>query len=425
VLLVTLDTFRADHLGCAGNPTVRTPHLDRLARRGRHWPEAITGIPLTTPSHATILTGRSPRAHGVLKNRVRLAESVPTAAEMLAGADVRTGATVSNAVVLGPALGLDRGFDTYEVVVPERFPTSGEGAETTARAASWLAERGGPGSFHWAHYFDAHLPYLPPFPWDRVYDPDYDGPWSRPAEPIQTVFSGEPGSDYDRRDVRHLAALYAGEISFLDGCVGELVRAADDAAGGRATVIVTADHGEGLWEHERYFGHDRLLYETALRVPLLMAGPGAPIVAGRLIREEARTRDLAPTILGLFGLEPDPAMEGRDLRVEPPPTGDDRQFVAESHPSREGSPPRYALRTADRKVIWTPRDRRRQAFDLGADPGERRDLWGADRLARVLADDLELDLRNRPVGRTRTIDDEAGGPDDETRDALRSLGYVD
>ncbi|MBZ0269885.1 sulfatase-like hydrolase/transferase, partial [bacterium] len=111
LVLVTLDTFRADHLGCAGNPTVRTPHLDRLERRGVQWDDAVTAIPLTTPSHATLLTGRLPRSHGLVKNRMRLDASVVTLAQRLAQAGWRTGAVVSSAVVLGPEFGLDRAGD--------------------------------------------------------------------------------------------------------------------------------------------------------------------------------------------------------------------------------------------------------------------------------------------------------------------------
>ncbi len=417
-LLVTLDTLRADHLGCAGHPTVRTPHLDRLERRGVHWRDAVTGIPLTTPSHATILTGRTPRSHRVLKNRMRLGRDVPTLAAELAGAGIRTGAIVSNGVVLGPEFGLDRGFDTYEVMTPARMPASGEGAETTRTATRWIAENGGPGSFLWVHSFDAHLPYLPPAPLDQLYDPTYEGAWHLSAEPVQNVFRDEPGDTFDERDVVHQAALYAAEVTFLDGCVGDLVRAA-----GAAVVLVTADHGEGLWEHDRYFGHDLLLYETSLKVPMILAAGGHPV--RRLTAEAARTRDVAPTLLGLFGIDPDAGMDGRDLLREPPPVGDDLAFVAESHPSRDKAPSLFALRTGDRKVVWKSRRRRHEAYDLVADPAETHDLWGGDPVWEVLAEDLSLDLRNRPVGSTRTIDDEAGGLEDETREALQALGYVD
>jgi choline-sulfatase len=429
VVLVTLDTFRADHLGCLGNPRVRTPHLDRLARGGVLWTEAVTPIPLTTPSHASILSGLSPRAHGVVKNRMVLGPDVETLPEILAANGVRTAAVVSSRVVLGPSLALDRGFNTYEVVDPEERPASGEGEETTQLALSWLEENGGPGSFLWVHYFDAHLPYLAPPPLDELYDPDYAGPWRRPREPIQAVFQ-EPEA-VTNRDVEHIAALYAAEVTFVDHCVGELARELSANPRLAETILlVTADHGEGLYEHERYFGHDIQLYETSLRVPLLLAGAGA---AGRdggavsaIVQEPARTLDVAPTILGLYGLPRGAAMEGRDLLVDPAPRGDAEQLVAETHPSREKAHALYALRTEQHKVIWKPRERRHEFYDLERDPGEREDLAAeGGKVFSALRGDLDIDLRTRPHGEPRTIDEERGGADDATREALRSLGYVD
>jgi arylsulfatase A-like enzyme len=424
---VTLDTFRADHLGCGGSADVRTPHLDRLARRSLHWFDAVTGIPLTTPSHATILTGRSPRSHGLLKNRMRLPEGVTSVAEILKASGYRTGAVVSSRIVLGPEFGLDRGFDEYEVVEPDRYPGSGEGARTTEAAVDWLAERGGTGSFLWVHYFDPHLPYLPPDPFDRLHDGDYDGPYHRTAEPVQQIFH-DAEADVDLRDIRHQAALYAAEVSFVDRCVGGLVRAREQARGvpesaREDVLLVTADHGEGLFEHNRYLGHDLLLYETSLRVPLLLAG-----ATGRrpgLVKEGARTRDVAPTLLGLTGIDVPPEMEGRDLLRDSPPAGEDALFVAESHPSREKASSLYAIRTEEHKLVWYPRQRRKEGYDLVRDPGERNDLYGTEPFWDVLFGDLGLDLKRRPVGRPRTVDEETGGADAATREALRSLGYVD
>jgi len=416
LILVTLDTFRADHLGCAGNPVVRTPHLDRLARRGLQWTEALSPIPLTTPSHATILSGMSPRSHGLLKNRMALRESVTTLAEVLAADDWRTGAVVSSPTVLGREVALDQGFDTYEVVVPEEWPASGEGARTTDVARAWLDESGGPGSFLWVHYFDAHLPYLPPAPLDRLYDPDYAGLFVRPTDPVQEQFHE---GEVDPRDVAHLAALYAGEVTFLDRCVGRLLRA--DAARD-AVVLVTADHGEGLWEHDRYFGHDLLLYDTSVRVPLLLAGT---TTAAGLRRDPARTMDVAPTFLALADLPRGAAMEGRDLLHDPEPEGDERTLVLETHPQREKSAAIFGIRTDGEKVIWVQRERRYEYYDLAVDPAEQHDLGeDAPERFRMLAGDLDIDLRERPPGHPRTLDEERGGMDQETRDALQSLGYV-
>jgi arylsulfatase A-like enzyme len=395
LILVTLDTFRADHLGCSGNPRIRTPEMDRLARRGIQWSEAMSAIPLTTPSHATILTGLSPRAHGILKNRMVLDSSRVTIAETLTRSAYRCDAIVSSRVVLGPEFQLNQGFEQYIVVDPPVHPASGQGAQT-ARAAADLITQSEPGLFLWVHFFDAHLPYFPPPPFDELFAEDADS----------------------------MASLYAGEISFLDRCVGEIARAAERSPAAASTsILVSADHGEGLGEHDNYYGHDIQLYETSLRIPMILSGAAAR--EPKLRREPARSMDIAPTILGALRVSKT-AMEGRDLLNDRAPTGDAATLIAETHPDRSKATPLYALRADEHKVIWEPRFNRREYYDLTQDPAERSNLAGEiTPFLKILGEDLELDLRNRPVGRTQTIDELKGGADEATREALRSLGYVD
>lgn len=396
LVLITLDTFRADHLGCSGNPMIRTPQMDRLARRGAQWCEAMSAIPLTTPAHATILTGLSPRAHGILKNRMVLDSSRVTIAETLSRSGYRCDAVVSSRVVLGPELQLNQGFERYDVIDAPTHPASGQGQQT-AGAASKILEQSEPGLFLWVHFFDAHLPYYPPAPYNRLF----------------AVAADSMGS------------LYAGEISFLDRCVGEIAHAVERLPQAASTsILVTADHGEGLGEHDDYYGHDIQLYETSLRIPLLFCGAAAG-ASPRLTREPARSMDLAPTILGALEVSKT-KMEGRDLLHDPPPTGDAATLIAETHPDRSKATPLYALRDDEHKVIWEPRYGRREYYNVLQDPEERRNLAGAiTPLLKILAEDLELDLRNRPVGKTQTLDELKGGADEATREALRSLGYVD
>lgn len=423
LLLITLDTFRADHLGCAGNPAVRTPFLDRLERTGRHWPEAVTAIPLTTPSHATVLTGLSPRGHGLVRNRMRLDPAVPTLAGTLRDAGWRTAAVVSNRTVLDPELGLNHGFGTYDVVEPQRRPASGEGARTTAAARAALdALPAGAPWFAWIHYFDPHLPYVPPAPLDRLYDPGYSGDLSMDRYRVvqEQLHNGE---DADPADVRHLAALYAGEITFVDRSVGQLLRATHDA---HPIVLITADHGEGLYEHRHYFGHDILLHDPAVRVPMLLAGPlpGEP-TPGPLRPEPAQTLDVTPTLLSLAGLEPSAALEGRDLVGEAPRRGTEGRMILETYPDEEKAAPSFGLRSPEGKIIWSAVDGV-EAYDLVADPAERANLAASE--PEPLPDlhaALMADLQHRPPGKALTIDDERGGLDAETRAALESLGYVD
>jgi arylsulfatase A-like enzyme len=422
IVLVTLDTFRADYLGCAGNPLVRTPHIDRLARGGTHWSEAVTPIPLTTPSHASILSGLSPRAHGVLRNRMRLPEHIATLPELLQKHGFQTAAFVSSVLVLHPELGLNQGFDTYQVVETE-LPASGEGADTAQRAQAWLrAERKDGDSFLWVHFFDAHLPYLPPSPLEKLYDTTAPSEGAARLQDSKTVQALGDSLDASPQDVAHLRALYASEVTFVDRCVGEVFQEALLAPGGETSFVLTSDHGEGLFEH-RYFGHDKQLYDTSLRVPCILAGGQIP--RGRVVREPARTFDLAPTILGLCGLPRAESMEGRDLLLDPPPSGEALLFIAETYPSSSKSSPLYALRTQSHKVVWEPRWKAWEFYNLVSDPGETKRLPAEDsRELQDLAGDLELDLRNRRVGRLETIDDERGGQTEHVKQALESLGYL-
>jgi arylsulfatase A-like enzyme len=222
-------------------------------------------------------------------------------------------------------------------------------------------------------------------------------------------------------------ARYAGEISFLDGCVGGIARALEARRDSEA-LLVTADHGEGLGEHGGYFGHDILLYDTAVLVPFLFTAFGdaaaMPPPARGIARDAAQTIDVAPTLAGLARLTPEAAIEGRDLLRERGGAESDTLWF-ETHPDPTKSAPRYALRTATTKVVWRPDDERAEFFDLALDPGETRDLGaqaGADQ--RALAAALLARLQSRPARSGRTVDDERGGVDDATRRALESLGYV-
>ena len=218
VVLITLDTFRADHLGCAGNPVVRSPHLDRLARRGVQWSEAVTAIPLTTPSHATILSGMSPRAHGLLQNRMRLKPSIETLAELMSAGgirDRRRGVEPARAGAGARARPGFRRLSRRSAASPRLGPTeprrpgprsSGSGTgPTTLSSGCTTSTR-------------TFRTFRPP-PLDRLYDADYDGPFERldDRRTLQDLFA-ESDSVTDR-DVRHVVALYASEVTSLDRAV--------------------------------------------------------------------------------------------------------------------------------------------------------------------------------------------------------------
>jgi arylsulfatase A-like enzyme/Flp pilus assembly protein TadD len=398
VVLLTLDTTRADYLGCYGGAA--TPALDGLAARGVLWLDALTPSPLTLPAHASLLTGLEPPEHGLRDNGVAvLGVSVPTVATVLADRGWDTAAFVASRV-LDRRFGLDRGFDVYddrmaaEVLGEYGYPERDAEAVTDA-ALAWLAERAPavrsrgdataaakakavPPFFLWVHYYDPHAPYRPPAP---------------------------AGSSDEAR--------YRGEIAYMDAQIGRLLAALPEDA----LIAAVADHGEALGEHgER--AHGIFLYQASLHVPLIVAGPGEP--KGAEVPGTVSARRLAPTLLRLAGALPPegmaPPLPGLAGPGEPPPA--EAVYSETLMPlSAYGWSPLEALTDGDWRVIVAPRP---ELYDLGADPGESANRIDDRRpVARRLRDELAARKEGfaaRPAA--------PAPPDPELEAALRSLGYA-
>jgi arylsulfatase A-like enzyme/Flp pilus assembly protein TadD len=379
VLLVTIDTLRADRVGAYGARDARTPHLDALAGRGVLFEEALSSAPLTLPSHATILSGLDPVHHGVRDNGTYVfPEGRDTLATLLKAQGHATGGFVG-AYVLDRRFGLARGFDAYDDVIERRQ----EGASVLESerpcdavvdaATAWLTGVKRP-FLAWVHLYDPHAPYDPP-------------------SPFREQFAGRP---------------YDGEIAHADACVGRLLAALPDAQ--RTLAVVLSDHGEGRGDHGEST-HGLFVYQSTLRVPFIMAGPGVP--AGRRIAGMARTVDVVPTVLGRLGLDVPHGLDGTDLLSGAPPS---RESYAETlYPLSLGWAPLFSLRVGALKYIDAPRA---ELYDLAADPREAHDVASARpadvaRLRQALA---ALRKDDRPqAGRTA---------DAETAERLRALGYA-
>jgi arylsulfatase A-like enzyme/Flp pilus assembly protein TadD len=386
LLLVTLDTVRADRLGAYGYGLAQTPAFDKLAREGVRFDNAVAAAPLTLPSHATILTGRLPVRHGLRRNGAgRLPHSVETLATRVQAAGYRTGAFVGS-FVLARRYGLDQGFAVYDDELPRDARAAGSvaerpGAQVVDHALAWLAEAQGRPSFAWVHLYDAHAPYEPPDPFRARHPDPYDG-----------------------------------EIAGVDAQLARLVGAIE--ASGRAersVVAVVADHGESLGDHGE-LTHGLLLYEPALRVPLVIRAPGL-LAAGRSVREPLSLADLAPTLAGLLGLSFGEGSDGRDLSrpltrgLEPPPA---EVYAETEYPRSFGWAPQACLRRAGLKYVEGPR---RELYDLAADPREASNRAAFDprivELERGLAE-----LRRAAVSAAPVAEDAVA------RERLASLGYV-
>jgi choline-sulfatase len=350
LVLVTIDTLRADRIGAYGNKSVETPHLDALARDGARALDASVPAPLTRPSHVTLLSGLYPAEHGIRDNvSTALREDVPTLAERLKSAGFTTAGFVSS-VVLSRQSGLGRGFDTYSDhfdVGPGDDDTrpldsiQRRGDLPTAEAIAWLETKRDSRKFVWLHLYDPHDPYEPP-------------------EPYASRYAGRP---------------YDGEVSWSDELVGRLDEALSRLGIRDETLlVVTSDHGEGLGEHGEDT-HGYFVYESSLAVPLLLRGPG--IVPGLELRTTTRSVDLAPTVLDLLGVPfgARAPMSGRSLaatlRGGPEPPLEATYAESLTPLLHYGWSDLRTLRDGRFKYILAPRP---ELYDLKDDPGETRNL---------------------------------------------------
>ena len=388
VLLITIDTLRADALGCYGNAAVETPWIDRLAAGGVRFAQAHAQNVMTLPSHANILSGRYPFDHGVRDNSgFRFPRGTETLATLLAAHGYRTGAFVS-AFPLDSRFGLDRGFEVYDdqlgdpetrtaFLMPER-----PGARTIEAAQKWRTAQGTARTFTWLHLYEPHFPYAPP-------------------EPFAS---------------RYARSLYHGEVAYADTLLGPvlepLLRAGAD---GRTLVVLTGDHGEGLGEHGEKT-HGIFAYESTLHVPLILYAPR--LFGPRAVMDRVRHIDLLPTVLDALGLDAPGGLPGRSLlplaagRVSAAPSS---YFEALSSSVNRGWAPLTGLARDRLKFIDLPIP---EIYDLEADPHETRNL------ATLRTQDLDTlrgqlaRMRVDDHGLTRTTESA------ETREKLRSLGYV-
>jgi len=402
VLLVTLDTTRADFLGCYGRASARTENLDRLAAGGFLFENAIASNPVTQPSHATILTGTWPMLHGVRDNTLfHLPEERSTLAEILARHGYRTGAAIGG-FPLVRGFGLDQGFELYDdrlatvrqdhrgFAARRRRPTwydERPAGHVNDAILPWLRSLGDEPFFVWLHYWDPHEPHIAPEPW-------------------ADLFAHDP---------------YQGEIAYADQSLGTILRQLEASGEDRRTlIVVTADHGEGRLEHGE-MTHAFLAYETTLHVPLIFKVPG--LQGGRRTPETVGTVDVVPTVLDLLGFAIPGDVQGRSLAPLMRGHGGDheRPYYAESLSPRlsHGYGELRALYLGPYKYIHGPRP---ELFDLAADPRELDDLSAERpeerrRLEAELADFVARHAGAEAASAVHQVDD-------ETRRRLEALGYL-
>ncbi|MBE3129441.1 MAG: sulfatase-like hydrolase/transferase [Acidobacteria bacterium] len=399
IILVTMDTTRADHLGCYGYQGVSTPNLDALAGRGVLFEQAATAAPLTLPAHSTIMTGMYPTYHGVRVNgNTALSDEQTTLAEVLSAQGYQTGAFIG-AFVLDGRWGMKQGFQHYD----DQFDLKkykhldlGEvqrpGNEVMDAALAWLdGEKANP-FFAWIHLYDPHVPYAPPEPY---------------------------ASEYARRGP---AGPYDGEIAFMDEQIGR-VTAWLEANGltGKTIIVLVGDHGESLGSHGEGT-HGYFVYDYALHVPFLAVTPFEGL-RGKRVPSQVSTADVFPTILDLVNVPSPVKVQGRSLvpRMFKPERKDDVPAYGESMaPNLQfGWSALHALRTAQYKYIEAPRA---ELYDLVRDPDEQMNLLPqSPDVARRMKSELDRLMTATSIGAPTP---QAANLDKETMERLSALGYV-
>jgi choline-sulfatase len=393
ILLITLDTTRADHLGCYGYRLAKTPYLDGLAREGIRFARVYCPAPVTLPSHLSILSGLYPVAHGVRNNGHHLPSGIKTLTEILKGRGYATAAFVSSFSV-DSRFGIDRGFDVYDDTFQAQASLKSANAERRAeetfnRFSRWLEDNSGKRFFAWVHYYDPHLPYEPP-------------------PPYKEEFSGR---------------LYDGEIAYMDNYVGAVLDRLETKGILEKTVIIVAgDHGEGLGDKVE-IGHGIFLYEVSLRVPLIFHNTKI-FPRPRVSESQARLVDVAPTILDLIGLKDEAAgMQGQSLAPRlKGKAGKDLDSLIETFLPREsfGWSELVGIISGPWKFIQAPRP---ELYDLKSDPEEKKNLYDLEaNKSAALKTKLESELLRLSAG--SKVSGEPATARAEDLEKLRSLGYV-
>jgi choline-sulfatase len=404
VVLIVVDTLRADHLGAWGHPRDTSPHLDRFAARSRRFARAWSQAAWTTASVGSLMTSAYPTALGLEEEHSVLQDDAWTLAEALAAAGLDTAAVVSH-WFCADEYGFGQGFDTFDDShVLGHVGVSSE--RVTDAGLAWLDQREGQAPFFlWLHYFDPHFAYTLHDGHDFAPDSEYAGPVRD-----EMRFSQLSELALEPPDVAQLQRLYDSEIAYTDRQIGRVLDRLDELGlTDQTLVIFTADHGEEFLEHGR-LGHGKTVYEEMIHVPLIV---GCPHWEPGVVDVPAANLDIFPTALACLGL-PEPAgLEGRALGPAVP--------APRTVFSQTGKRNRIlAARSGDLKLI---RDRggNVELYDLAADPGEQRDL--SERAPPGLAPlAAELDVFRRRLRKSANLP-VRNQPSAELRDQLEALGY--
>jgi arylsulfatase A-like enzyme len=440
VVLISIDTLRPDHLGCYRYERDTSPNIDQLAADGALFETAVSSTSWTLPAHCAMFTGLSDTVHGCVEMDRRLADSRVTLAERLKAAGYATVGFFSGPA-LHPVFGLGQGFDNYVdctsyanltvKVADAGQPLDGGVVESESNADitsprvyqqvhAWLQQNQRRPFFMFVHMWDVHFDFIPPPPYDRKFDPDYQGtvtgegffidPSINPAMPA--------------RDLEHIIALYDGEIGWTDEHVGKILADLDKLKlRDKTVVMLLSDHGEEFFEHGRK-GHRQTLYDEVIRIPLIVRYPGH-VPAGLRVRRQARMIDVAPTLLDLVGMPAPTNVMGHSL--VPLFSGGELSgdTLAVSELFSVGRELR-SFRRLDSKMIYNEQTKGASFFSLLEDPRERNPLTqtGNPTVSRLSADARQALERLESFRHALPAETLPPKLTENVRRQLESLGYL-
>ncbi len=415
VILVSVDTLRADHLGLYGYDRPTSPTIDALAEGGVIFEDVTSPSPWTLPAHGSMLTGLYPSRHGLKSHEQYLPSRLPTLGSILSSNGWATAAVV-NSHNLGPNFGLDRGFQQYRYVeeTADRIePTT----PVTEQAMAWLGESRPQPFFLFIHYYDVHTDYRSLPEYEKTFAEPYEGIADGTTAQLAAFRGGK--ITLDENDARHLINLYDAGIRQMDDELGRLLTFLEKEGLWKETLLVlTSDHGEEFGEHGDYL-HGRSQFQEVVRVPLLFAGPS--VTGPRKIQTPVSLVDLVPTLLDLVGIEIPGGLDGVSLlsSIEEGESIGERFLFGEADHNNVEHDMTRAVRRRDLKLHYNRVTRAHQLFDLGEDPQEHRDVSGErDGVAQEMLAELRRFMEVEGAKAPRRV------LSPEEIEKLRSLGYI-
>lgn len=390
IILVTIDTLRADHLSCYGYKQITTPAIDALSREGVLFEKSVSQEPQTNPSHWSILTSKYPTAHGSLINGHTVNKNDFNLAELLLKKGYRTAAFVSS-YVLDSSFGFDAGFQEYDDefhilrgisklgsfkvfekigLFDKNNSFERRGDQTNKRVFHWLEQKSRSPFFLWVHYFDPHAPYNPPAPYHSKFDPAYQGRFKEDFN----FDSLSKKMSYSEGEITHIKALYDGEINFIDAQIHNILNKLRELnLYDNSIIVLTSDHGEDLMENGS-FGHGDALFDTSIKVPLIIKFDKSEF-SNRRVKDQVQSIDIMPTLLERLNQKAPKELQGNSLLslIHEREKNKPKDGFSETH-TPVASKTKYSIRNEKWKLIVTQEENIRELYDLEKDPWEQENL---------------------------------------------------